>query len=169
MRKKYYVSELMDSCLKMNLSKIYIWRDWYKSILKLNIPVKTDNGESIAEIKWKRERLYIKDKINREFINRNKSNRLYVRCKQGVYMKEDRRASDEQVLRRGRKIGSCIATTIISLEDFLLSLKNGKDKKMIERIIMRFEDEKVHIGNGFGRMLSIPKEVREKLRMELLK
>lgn len=164
--RKYYISDFMDSCLKMNLSKIYSWRDWYECILGLHAP--TDE-ESIAAIKWKRKRVYIKDRINQEFINRNKSNRLYVRINQGVYMKEDRKASDEQVIRRGRKIGACITNTILVLEDFSLSLKDEKDKKVIERIIMRFEDEKVHIGNGFGRMLSIPKEVREKLRLELLK
>ncbi|HUX79997.1 MAG TPA: hypothetical protein VMW10_09685 [Alphaproteobacteria bacterium] len=159
---KYATLEKASLCADTILMKMPLtpegkeipWDEWWNEYIVPN--------DSDPEMNFENHRHVIKNLINKEFLARGKSNRLFVSYLKGVYMLDGKTAvSSKLFLARMKKQASIENTSKQNL--FELSQSEGlliEDSRMLQNVEGHIDSHMSLFAGVIGRMRSLPRLVK---------
>jgi len=130
------------------------WIDWWASFIVPN--------DFEPYMNYEEHRHVIKNLINKEFVARQKSNRLFVAPTMGVFMLDGQNAvGAKYLLSRVKKQASITKTSIQNCYE--LSQANGltmEESRMLQNAVKYIDSNLTLLAGAIGRMKSLPKPVK---------
>ena len=131
------------------------WENWWNEFIVSN--------DYEPYMNFDDHRHMIKNLINKEFIARQKSNRLFVSPTMGVFMLDGQNAvGAKYLLSRIKKQVSITKTSIQNCYE--LSLANGltiEESRMLQNAVKYIDSNLTLLAGAIGRMKSLPKPVKK--------
>lgn len=147
----------------MRINREYKWAEWWSQFVS---PANTEHPTMV----WPDDRLEVKKRVNKEFVARNLSNRLFIlHHGRSVYMLDgDDGVAAKFFLNRAKKTGANIDTTIKSIRD--LAEANGissEDRRMLLNASNVIDGHQNTLIGAIGRMRSLPGPIKREAMSHL--